>query len=1060
MDDIHVGGKSPRELVDNLKILLDRLFKNNLKIRLSKTLFFPPKVCLLGVIFSAVGKQVDPSKVSTIRNFGPIDTLKKCQAFLGMLAFINSFIPHFSTVCAPLYNWLKDQKNKKFTLTKEAITAYEAIKEYVANTALLYHPNFEEPLYLATDASNVGVGGFLYQVKRYRKNEEGKKQMLQDLGFEIESTGMEPYMLPGVCPGKNTPVVTDFLDDTDKLKKFDLLDTLNTEKTMTEKVKEINEKYVLHVRPIAFFSKTFSSSQVQSYCTMEKEFMSMVLAIQNFRDYLSAVPVTYVLTDSQPVCWALRHKDQQLKLSRWLLKIFELRVSIIVTHVSGCKNGVADFLSRQYYVPVKKAKNKSFDELQGKSAQHIKSPFSPCEVLTKEMILERFDSNCVTPCKNSDFCHLNVNNYLFKNLGPFKYEYTCLDNPAEVRKILTDSSFTFTPASLAKFLTLENIQLEQNKDEKMLKIIESIHKGENPIGYVLKNNVLCKTFENKIPVIFLPQTLVPYAIASVHFETHVGVPKLLYLIKLKYFWKNMLQDVKSFTQGCVLCQIFKPSLTGPTEIGTPRLVLEPGACWQIDIVSGLPSVNGSKSFLTMIDMFTGFVVAVPLKNETTLEIAKIVENNLIKIFGTPKEISSDNAANLAGPPMKKLCAFYNISYRTTIPYSPTSHSLVEIANRYLVQLARIFADQFATAWVNVLTLSCLMYNSVPRPQLSNFSPYFLMFNREPFAENEFTKQKLKNLDIPDFVARSLNDRIFAKLLRERLLKIREKRNLDMNYSYKSYPKGTLILIKDMQPKVHRKVKPIFHKIPQKVVNEYRCTVFATDLLGRIRKHSKNNVRKCNDRTENLFANLPDDVKLVLGDVMTSEKFDELKSEGKIPKYLLDIEIDFEIGPVTRGAIPKDTHLVEESPAVHDVSPINESFATAPVDTGEEEEEDAAIDDLLSDKTLRQLGALHDEQKLNDTSITLKDINNLFEKEKLQLLPPYRSNSENIKEIIEELLVPDTIELSTVTENVTLIENVPNIDNNIIIPTDPAGINIENILPEGTRRRRAVRFNLP
>ena len=104
--------------------------------------------------------------------------------------------------------------------------------------------------------------------------------------------------------------------------------------------------------------------------------------------------------------------------------------------------------------------------------------------------------------------------------------------------------------------------------------------------------------------------------------------------------------------------------------------------------------------------------------------------------------------------------------------------------------------------------------------------------------------------------------------------------------------------------------------------------------------------------------------------------------------------------------------------------------------------------------------MHDEQKLNDTSITLKDINNLFEKEKLQLLPPYRSNSENIKEIIEELLVPDTIELSTVTENVTLIENVPNIDNNIIIPTDPAGINIENILPEGTRRRRAVRFNLP
>ncbi|MFN9906169.1 MAG: transposase family protein, partial [bacterium] len=110
----------------------------------------------------------------------------------------------------------------------------------------------------------------------------------------------------------------------------------------------------------------------------------------------------------------------------------------------------------------------------------------------------------------------------------------------------------------------------------------------------------------------------------------------------------------------------------------------------------LNAVNGQKSFLTMIDMYTGFVIAVPLKSETTPEIAKIVENYLIKIFGPPSEISSDNAANLTGPAIKKLCAFYNIKYRNTVPYSPTSHALVEIANRYIVQLMRIFSDQFQT----------------------------------------------------------------------------------------------------------------------------------------------------------------------------------------------------------------------------------------------------------------------------------------------------------------------------------------------------------------------------
>ena len=99
--------------------------------------------------------------------------------------------------------------------------------------------------------------------------------------------------------------------------------------------------------------------------------------------------------------------------------------------------------------------------------------------------------------------------------------------------------------------------------------------------------------------------------------------------------------------------------------------------------------------------------------------------------------------------------------------------------------------------------------------------------------------------------------------------------------------------------------------------------------------------------------------------MTSKKFDELKAEGKIPRYLLDIEIDYEIGPVTRGKLAKDTHLVENT-----VEPQSEDVAT-PVNTEElddNDEEEGAVADLLSDTTLRQLGALHDQQKLLNPEI--------------------------------------------------------------------------------------------
>jgi hypothetical protein len=53
---------------------------------------------------------------------------------------------------------------------------------------------------------------------------------------------MECYMLPGVSPGKNTPIVTEFAGDTDKIKKHDTFDTLRNDLSMTEKVKNLNKK--------------------------------------------------------------------------------------------------------------------------------------------------------------------------------------------------------------------------------------------------------------------------------------------------------------------------------------------------------------------------------------------------------------------------------------------------------------------------------------------------------------------------------------------------------------------------------------------------------------------------------------------------------------------------------------------------------------------------------------------------------------------------------------------------------------------------------------------------
>ena len=76
---------------------------------------------------------------------------------------------------------------------------------------------------------------------------------------------------------------------------------------MTEKLKRLNDKIVV-VRPISWYSKLFSQNQTLKYCAMEKEFLGIMLSVLNFRDYLEAAPITFILTDAQSVLWAMRHR--------------------------------------------------------------------------------------------------------------------------------------------------------------------------------------------------------------------------------------------------------------------------------------------------------------------------------------------------------------------------------------------------------------------------------------------------------------------------------------------------------------------------------------------------------------------------------------------------------------------------------------------------------------------------------------------------------------------------------------------------------------------------------
>jgi hypothetical protein len=440
----------------------------------------------------------------------------------------------------------------------------------------------------------------------------------------------------------------------------------------------------------------------------------------------------------------------------------------------------------------------------------------------------------------------------------------------------------------------------------------------------------------------------------------------------------------------------------------------------------------------MVELYSGLSVPVILKGETSKDIATAIENNLIKPFGVPLEISCDNAANLGGSEVRKLLDFYGIKLRRTVPYSPQSHAIVENSNKYLVILIRIFSEQFKVPWTSVLTLAALICNSVPRYQLKGHSPYYMIFLREPLTDENMVPINIEEeLDVEDRIKKLHNGRNYLRLINEYLLASRDIQNKKIGKKYISYPVGTMILVKDNRPKAHRKLFPVYFKCPEKVIFEYTSVIYTKDWLGRVRKHSKNNVKKAGTRTIRMFNDLPPDIKALLGDVFNEDNWEQVFVNKEIPQYFLDIPPDVEVGPVLRNQLPKDSHLIEQE-------------LPKGVDIEQVEEEDIDFDGEI----VIQLNNLHSHEKLTSPNIKLHDIPSLHKKLQDEILE---------SELNETL---DTVPLNKERENIAVEtpenEIVDYTKNKIDINSQETGplnadILISNILPKGSKR---VRFAFP
>jgi len=133
--------------------------------------------------------------------------------------------------------------------------------------------------------------------------------------------------------------------------------------------------------------------------------------------------------------------------------------------------------------------------------------------------------------------------------------------------------------------------------------------------------------------------------------------------------------------------------------------------WQADLVEMIPyskKNKGYKYILCVIDCFTKFAWAIPLKSKTAKEVSTAMSKILLK--RSPKLLQLDNGKEFYNPTFDALMSKYNIHKYST--YSTMKACIVERFNRTLKEkMFREFTARGSHEWVSILPSLINEYNN-------------------------------------------------------------------------------------------------------------------------------------------------------------------------------------------------------------------------------------------------------------------------------------------------------------------------------------------------------------
>ena len=135
---------------------------------------------------------------------------------------------------------------------------------------------------------------------------------------------------------------------------------------------------------------------------------------------------------------------------------------------------------------------------------------------------------------------------------------------------------------------------------------------------------------------------------------HQGLDWTLALVRERFYWSTMNQDITGYVTNCHQCHVTKGHYTGLQTQQRSLVINDPLDLFCTEFLKVDPSRDGKENILVLPDAFNKFSQAFITNNQKALTIAKILVDKWFYIYGIPALIHNDKGQSFENAIISKL----------------------------------------------------------------------------------------------------------------------------------------------------------------------------------------------------------------------------------------------------------------------------------------------------------------------------------------------------------------------------------------------------------------------